>query len=504
VAPGFTSIADGYGTEDCDGHGTHVAGIIAGNTYGVAKGATLVPVRVLDCTGTGLDSGIVAGIDWVTSQKTQLGINAVANMSLSGANSGAINLAVVNSIAAGVTYTVAAGNLNYFACLYSPGNVVDAITVGATTSTDQKQAYSNFGSCIDIWAPGDSITSAFGTSDTSIQTLTGTSMAAPHVAGAAALYLSANPGATPAQVAAALIANASSRVLSIPTVISTPAATSPNLLLNISFIQPAPDTMAPSVALTSPVADASLTGSITLMATATDPVGGRGVAKVEFFVDNVSVGVATAAPYQIVWDSATLLDGNHQLTVKATDLAGNVASSNAISVSLSNGNTPPPVACSTSSELLINPGFESGLGIGWTAIRANISANANFPANTGTQKATFSATGRNPYSILFQTVTIPANACSVNLTFWYRVVSSEPVGVAAVDTLMASVYSPTGKPLKKLATYSNKNNSPNYQKATFDLAAFKGKTVQIFFQGNENATHPTTFLLDDTSLLMTK
>ena len=202
---GFSAINDGNGANDCHGHGTHVSGTIGGITYGVAKTVNLVAVRVLDCNGSGYKSGVISGIDWVTQNKT---LPAVANMSLGGSASTAEDIAVRNSIAAGITYAVAAGNSNDNACNYSPARVAEAITVGATDSADTRAYFSSYGTCLDIFAPGVNITSSWNTSNTAINTISGTSMATPHVAGAAALYLSGNPGATPSQVAVALTNNA--------------------------------------------------------------------------------------------------------------------------------------------------------------------------------------------------------------------------------------------------------------------------------------------------------
>jgi hypothetical protein len=155
VSAGYTAINDGRGTDDCNGHGTHVAGTVGGTQWGVAKNVSLVPVRVLDCRGSGTTSGVIAGVDWVTANHVK---PAVANMSLGGGASSTLDNAVANSIAAGVTYAVAAGNSNANACNYSPARVGAAITVGATTSTDARASYSNFGSCLDLFAPGSSIT----------------------------------------------------------------------------------------------------------------------------------------------------------------------------------------------------------------------------------------------------------------------------------------------------------------------------------------------------------
>src|SRR5215212_7671671 len=206
IGNGFTSISDGNGSNDCAGHGTHVAGTIGGSTYGVAKGVTLHPVRVLDCAGNGTDSTVISGVDWVTANHLS---PAVANMSLGGGASTALDTAVQNSINSGVTYAVAAGNdYGVDACTESPGRVAAAITVGSTTSTDAKSDFSNIGTCIDIFAPGSSILSSWYTSDTATNTISGTSMATPHVAGVAALYLQGNPSASPATVANQIISTA--------------------------------------------------------------------------------------------------------------------------------------------------------------------------------------------------------------------------------------------------------------------------------------------------------
>ncbi len=207
---GFDAVNDGHNGLDCNGHGTHVAGTVGGFNYGVAKNVSLVAVRVLDCAGSGTISGVIAGVDWVTRNKVP---PAVANMSLGGGASTALDNAVKTSIGSGVTYAIAAGNNNADACRYSPARVPAALTVGATTSTDARASYSNYGSCLDLFAPGSNVTSAWNTSDTAINTISGTSMATPNVTGVAALYLQYNPAALPANVAAALTGNATSGVI---------------------------------------------------------------------------------------------------------------------------------------------------------------------------------------------------------------------------------------------------------------------------------------------------
>ncbi|SOC57790.1 Serine protease, subtilisin family [Ornithinimicrobium cerasi] len=202
TAAGYTAINDGRGTTDCNGHGTHVAGTVGGTRYGVAKQTTLVPVRVLGCNGSGTNSGVVAGMDWVARNAVR---PAVANMSLGGGASTTTDAAVDRMVAAGVTVVVAAGNENQNACNVSPARAASAITVGSTTSSDARSSFSNFGSCVDLFAPGSSITSAWYTSTSATNTISGTSMASPHVAGAAALYLQGNPSASPAQVTSAIV-----------------------------------------------------------------------------------------------------------------------------------------------------------------------------------------------------------------------------------------------------------------------------------------------------------
>ena len=197
VTGGATFINDGRGTSDCNGHGTHVAGTIGSATWGVAKSVRLVPVRVFACTGGSANSVIVAGIDWVTANRV---LPAVANMSLGGGASSATDTATNNLINSGVTVVVAAGNSNVDACTTSPARVANAITVGSTTSTDARSSFSNWGTCVKIFAPGSSITSAWYTSNTATNIISGTSMASPHVAGAAVLVLAADNAATPATV----------------------------------------------------------------------------------------------------------------------------------------------------------------------------------------------------------------------------------------------------------------------------------------------------------------
>ncbi|WP_330272648.1 S8 family peptidase [Lentzea sp. NBC_00516] len=229
ASDGYDFIDNDAVAQDCQGHGTHVAGTVAGKTYGVAKKAKLVGVRVLDCNGSGAWDGIIRGIDWVTANGKK---PAVVNMSLGGSGTNAsLENAVKRSISAGITYVLAGGNSGQDACNFTPARTPEAITVGASDRADKRSIWSagssNYGKCLDIWAPGSDIVSASHSNDTGTRSMGGTSMASPHVAGAAALYLSANPSATPAQVRNALVGAAT------PNKLTDIKTGSPNLLLKV-------------------------------------------------------------------------------------------------------------------------------------------------------------------------------------------------------------------------------------------------------------------------------
>jgi len=321
---GYDAVTPGGNANDCNGHGTHVAGTIGGSTHGVAKGVTLHPVRVLDCQGSGSYAGVIAGADWVTQNHVK---PAVANMSLGGSLSQALNDAIAASISAGVTYAVAAGNDNVNACNVSPASVAAAITVGATTNTDARASYSNWGTCLDLFAPGTSITSSWSTTDTATNTISGTSMATPHVVGAAALYLQRNPTHTPLQVRDALVVNGT------PGKVTGPGTGSPNVLLYTAFI-PADsnsDSTPPTATLTAPSAGTTLSGTVTLSAMASDNVS---VARVDFLVDGQTVASDTTSPYSVSWDSTTVTNGSHTVAARAVDASGNTGTSASVSVTV--------------------------------------------------------------------------------------------------------------------------------------------------------------------------
>jgi subtilisin family serine protease len=265
---GYDAIGDGQNGQDCNGHGTHVSGTTGGATYGVAKGVALVAVRVLNCSGSGTNSGVIAGVNWVAQNSIH---PAVANMSLGGGASQALDDAVNGAINSGVTFCIAAGNSNTDACTTSPARVAAAITVAATDSTDTRASFSNFGTCVDIFGPGVNITSDWYSSNTATNTISGTSMATPHTTGVSALYLANNPSASPASVASALIGNATSGI------VKSPGSGSPNRMLYSIFGAPPPPPPPPggSQLLLNPGFELGNNGNWTTTAAVIDSSNGR-------------------------------------------------------------------------------------------------------------------------------------------------------------------------------------------------------------------------------------
>jgi subtilisin family serine protease len=339
----FSAINDGNGGTDCNGHGTHVAGTVGGTTYGVAKQVTLHAVRVLDCNGNGTTSGVIAGIDWVTANHAS---PAVANMSLGGGVSTALDNAVANSIAAGVTYAVSAGNSGTDACQFSPARAPAALTVGATSSSDTRPSFSNFGSCVDLFAPGVSIVSAYRWNDTETAILTGTSMAAPHVTGAAALYLQLNPSATPATVATALVDNAT------PGVVGSAGAGSPNRLLFTGFIGDSPN---PPPVNQPPVAKFTVScAGLTCTLDGRSSTDDAGITSYSWnlgrFPDPTASGPVVIATYPH--------EGPRTVTLTVTD-AGGLTSSTTQTFDVGGATNQPPLASFTASCTALACTFDS-------------------------------------------------------------------------------------------------------------------------------------------------
>ena len=326
VTAGWTAVADGRGSGDCNGHGTHVAGTVAGTTYGVAKAATVVPVRVLDCNGSGYNSDVVAGLDWIVANHAA-GTPAVVNMSLGGTASAAVDAALQSVINDGVAAFVAAGNSAVDACGSSPARVPAAVTVAASDSADRQASFSNYGSCVDLYAPGVGITSASYTSATASASMSGTSMATPHAAGAGAVLLAQNPALTPAQVAATLVSN------STVGVVTGAAAGTPNRLLYSASAAPvatapaapAPVVSAPTVTAKSPGANTT-TVPVDTNVTATFSAAVQGVGSGTLVLKSAAGAVVPAAvTYNATTRTATL------------DPASNLAADSAFTATLVGG-----------------------------------------------------------------------------------------------------------------------------------------------------------------------
>ncbi|HKO57212.1 MAG TPA: S8 family serine peptidase [Thermoanaerobaculia bacterium] len=472
---GFDAVDNALPAADCNGHGTHVAGTVGGATYGVAKGVTLVAVRVLDCNGSGTNAGVIAGVNWVASDHAA-GQAAVANMSLGGGVSQALDDAVNATIADGVTFGVAAGNgdaagnpLN--ACNGSPSRVANAITVSATSTTDTKASWANYGTCVDIFAPGVNITSSWYSSNTATNTISGTSMATPHVVGVAALYLSTVPSATPSAVASALINNSTlNKVVS-------PGTGSPNRLLYMGFIGGG-GTPAPTISGFSPVSGA--VGATTTI-TGTNFTGATSV-KIGGQAASFSVSTST----QI---TAVVPNCSANGTVSVTTAGGTATSAGSFSVT----------GCTVAQQLLLNPGFESG-NVSWTTTAGVIDSTASPAARTGAWKAWLCGYGTTHADNAYQQVTIPATATSATLTFWLRITTGETTTSIAYDTMSVQVLNSSGTVLATLATYSNLNASASYSQKTFDLTAYKGQTIRVRFNASEDSSLQTSFLVDDTAL----
>ncbi|MEV1115748.1 S8 family serine peptidase [Actinosynnema sp. NPDC049800] len=290
---------------DCNGHGTHVAGTVGGTAHGVAKGVRLIAVKVLNCAGSGTTAGVVNGVNWVTQNAVK---PAVANMSLGGGVDTALDTAVRNSIAAGITYAVASGNSNANACNYSPARVAEALSVNASTNTDARASFSNYGTCTDLFAPGQNITSAWMTNDTSTNTISGTSMASPHVAGAAALYLADNPTATPPTVNAAIVAAATSDK------VTSPGTGSPNKLLFTGTSTPG------GPAVTNPGNQSTVVGTaVSLQLSASG-----GTAPYTFSATGLPAGLSISSSGLV--SGTPTATGTSSVTVTATDSASRTGS----------------------------------------------------------------------------------------------------------------------------------------------------------------------------------
>ncbi|MEU5721054.1 S8 family serine peptidase [Micromonospora sp. NPDC047738] len=485
-----TNTVDSNNT-DCNGHGTHVAGTVGGSSYGVAKGVQLIAVKVLNCAGSGTTAGVVSGVNWVTQNAVK---PAVANMSLGGGVDTTLDTAVRNSVNAGITYGLAAGNdSGANACNTSPARVTEAITVGSTTSTDARSSFSNIGTCLDIFAPGSSITSAWNTSDTASNTISGTSMATPHVVGAAALVASANPSWTPQQVRDYLVNNATSGV------VTDPGTGSPNKLLYVVngtptndfsvSVSPTSGSTAPGGSVTATVSTATTSGSaqsVSLSASGL-PTG----ASASFNPATVTSGGSSTLT---ITTSTSTPAGSYPVTISGTAASGTKTATYTLTVGSGGG-------CTGAGQKLGNPGFESGNTV-WAASSGVIGqyGASGQPTHGGTWNAWLDGYGTTHTDTLSQSVSLPAGCSSYNFSFWLHIDSAESTTTTAYDTLRVQVLNSSGTVLATLATYSNLNKAAGYSQKSFSLAAYAGQTVTLKFTGSEDISLQTSFVIDDTAV----
>ncbi|MFE9956244.1 S8 family serine peptidase [Micromonospora sp. NPDC005299] len=494
---GFDAV-DGGSADDCNGHGTHVSGTVGGSSYGVAKGVQIVGVRVLNCQGSGTNAQVVSGIDWVTANAVK---PAVANMSLGGSANSSIDTAVTNSINSGITYAVAAGNGDILgnrqnACNYSPARVASAITVGATQNNDAAASFSNYGTCVDILAPGVNITSAWYTGTTATNTISGTSMASPHVAGAAALVLSANPSWTPQQVRDSLVNNAT------PNVVTNVGTGTPNRLLYVVNGSTPPPTNDFSVSVSPTAGSTAPGGSVTAtVATATTNGSAQSVslsasglpsgATASFNPATVTSGGSSTLT---IATSASTPAGTYAVTITGTAASGTKTATYSLTVTGAGG-------CTGAGQKLGNAGFESGNTV-WSSTSGVIGqyGSSGQPPRTGTWNAWLDGYGSTHTDTLAQSVSLPSGCTSYNVTFWLHIDSAETTSSVQYDKLTVQVLNSSGSVLATLATYSNLNKATGYSQKSFSLAPYAGQTVTLKFTGTEDSSLQTSFVIDDTAV----
>ena len=424
VESGYTAIRDSYGTTDCHGHGTHVAGTVGGSTWGVAKAVSLVAVRVLSCSGSGATSGVIAGIDWTVGHHVA-GTPAVANMSLGGSRNTALNAAVARGVADGIVFVVAAGNNNRDACSYSPASESTAITVGATGSTDARASFSNFGSCLDIFAPGVSVVSAWRTSSTAIRSLSGTSMASPHVAGIAALHLQSDPTASPSTIATRV------RNAATPDLVVNRGTNSPNLIAFTGGAWEAPSPVAPSA----PTALLAVGGVESAALTWTAPTLTGGSPITDYVVEYSVVGTSTWTTFADGTSTSTtatvtgLTNGRtYQFRVRAVSAGGIGESSLTASAPVGVPGVPTNLAATP---------LAASVRLTWTAPTQNGGSSISdyvieSSDDSGETWTTFADSTSTSTSA---TVTGLTNGES----YWFRVSASNALGTGAPSTHVVAV-----------------------------------------------------------------
>jgi subtilisin family serine protease len=471
-----TDMVDNDSTPtDCHGHGTHVAGTAVGTTYGVAKKANVVAVRVLNCQGSGTNDDLIAGIDWVRANAAK---PAVVNYSIgcqSRCTSQAMNNAVSSLISSGVQFVQAAGNSSDDACYYSPQSVAAAVTVGNTNSSDARNSSSNYGSCLDIFAPGTSIVSASYSSNTGSATMTGTSMASPHTAGAAAVYLGLNPNATPAQVRDALVNNATSGK------VTSPGSGSPNRLLYTGFMNGGTNPDNPSV--NNPGNQSTAVGqSVSLQLSASG-----GTTPYTWSASGLPAGLSIGASTGLVSGSPTTA-GTSNVTVTVRDSGSRTGTATFTWTVTSGGGGCTPV------QVVGNSGLENGT-TPWSSNSGVIGAwsSYGYPGHSGTRSAWLGGQGRTHTDYISQSVTIPAACTSATLRYWVRITTAENDG-QVWDRLTVTMGSTT------VASATNLDANTAYAEKVVDVSSFRGQTVTLRFNGVEDQSLQTSWVVDDVTI----
>ncbi|MBM7775529.1 subtilisin family serine protease [Actinokineospora baliensis] len=462
---GTNTSGDGQDA-DCHGHGTHVAGTVGGTDHGVAKGVRLVAVKVLDCAGDGTTETVVAGIDWVIAHHTSG--PAVANFSLGGDPDPVLDAAIRRLIADGVTTAVSAGNDNGDACAQSPARTAEAITVASSSEGDARSSYSNTGTCVDLFAPGESITSAWKGYPMATNTLSGTSMAAPHVTGAAALLLAVDPATPPAQIAAHILVEAT------PNKVTNAGTGTPNRLLIVGTGSRPGYPIVPN-----PGYRAQRTGTpMTIQMTATG-----GTAPYTWSATGLPTGTGINATTGLISGTPTQTLVNSPITVSAKDGANRTTT-----VRFDATVVPPNWTCPSGGQKFLNPGFENGSTDWWSAgyyIDRYTGAEAPRTGSWAAKVPTFGSLGNQ----ITQTVTIPRECAWSTLTFWAKVTNN-----ATPDTWDRLIVKTDDR---ELAVIPAKGAPAGYKQYTVDLSAFAGKTTRLWFNGWGDTSNVANFILDD-------
>ncbi|MCH8613515.1 S8 family peptidase [Arsenicicoccus dermatophilus] len=457
---GFSAL--GGTSDDCNGHGSHVAGSIAGTKYGLAKKATVVPVRVMTCEGSSKGTSVEDGIDWVVKNAKK---PAVANLSLGGDADPAFDQAVKRLVDAGILTAVAAGNDSTDACNNSPAREPSMITVAATNKSDKLAYFSNYGKCVDVAAPGEDITSAWKGGSTATDTISGTSMASPHVAGGLVLYAQVNPSATQEQAAQALTETATKDAL------KGSLNGTPNRLLYVNDFKEGP---APAPTSTpAPVPTETSTPAPTPTET------------------------STTTPAPVPTETSTPAPTPTETSTTTPAPVPTETSTPAPTPTETSTTTPAPVPTETSApapstnNAVKNGDFESA-GTGWSATPGVINTNPGRKAHSGSGKLWLAGTGRMNWQRAQQTVKVPTG--NPKLTYWVAIDTAETSKYARFDNARVAI---NGTPV---ASYSAQDKTNGYVQKTVDLTKYAGKTITLGFSASEDYTRQTSFVFDDITI----